>query len=269
MRTHLPLKYTWTDEQLAAAVAASATWRDVVRALGILTNPESVNRRIRKDAARLRLDTSHFKGTRTWDDAQLVRAVADAKSWDDVYTALGLHTPRKETRVRVASYAMRLGLELMHLDARPSVATAVQTWQVDPMRLRDCAASLAAAWFKIRGCIVSQPEEGATYDLLADSPQEGIVRVQVKTSIHKPDAGKAVIVGRRPYSARNLAPLMPYDPKSIDYFFIVDGGYNMYLIPSRVIAGRVAILLRTYQEYIVGNAGGLLGAEGLALDAAA
>ena len=41
---------------------------------------------------------------------------------------------------------------------------------------------------------------------------------------------------------------MPYDPDVIDYFFIVDGDYDMYLIPSRVIAGRVAILLRTYTK---------------------
>jgi len=43
-------------------------------------------------------------------------------------------------------------------------------------------------------------------------------------------------------------------------FFIVDGDMTMYLIPSRAIAGRVRILLRTYQKYIVGNASGLLGA---------
>ena len=54
---------------------------------------------------------------------------------------------------------------------------------------------------------------------------------------------------------------MPYDPNAIDYFFIVDGDYNMYLIPSRVIAGRVVLVLRTYAAYIVGNAAGLLGAS--------
>ena len=33
----------------------------------------------------------------------------------------------------------------------------------------------------------------------------------------------------------------------------------MYLIPSRAIAGRVRILLRTYRKYIVGSGRGLLG----------
>ena len=51
---------------------------------------------------------------------------------------------------------------------------------------------------------------------------------------------------------------VPYDPELIDWFFIVDGDLAIYLIPSRVIAGRVAILLRTYTKYIVGNAAGLM-----------
>jgi hypothetical protein len=54
---------------------------------------------------------------------------------------------------------------------------------------------------------------------------------------------------------------MPYDPDVIDYFFIVDGDYDMYLIPSRIVAGRVAIQLRTYRKYLVGNASALLGAD--------
>lgn len=270
MRTHLPPKYAWTDDQIMDAVRTSACWRDVVRALGIPTNSEGVIRRIKRDAARLDLDVSHFKGTRTWDDPQLRRAVASAHSWDDVFAALGLQTPRKETRVRVAGHALRLGLDVQHLDPKANRLYSGPAWQVDAMRLRDCAAPLAAAWFRLRGCVVSIPEEGAVYDLLADSPAHGILRIQVKSSIHKPDAAKSVTVGHRPYAAGNLAPLMPYDPKVIDYFFIVDGDFNMYLIPSSVIAGRVAILLRTYKEHIVGNARGLLGpADGAAERASA
>jgi hypothetical protein len=61
---------------------------------------------------------------------------------------------------------------------------------------------------------------------------------------------------------------MPYDPRVIDYFFIVDGDGNMYLIPSRAIAGRVGLGLRTCRKYIVGNAGGLLADDALAERAA-
>jgi hypothetical protein len=38
----------------------------------------------------------------------------------------------------------------------------------------------------------------------------------------------------------------------------VDGELNIYLIPSSVIAGRVAISLRTYEKFIAGNALGLM-----------
>src|ERR1700744_1199232 len=98
MRTSTVPKYIWTNEQLADAVRASTCWRDVVRALGLTTTSESVMRRVRRHTAQLGLDISHFKGTRTWDDAQLKRAVADGRSWDDVFTALGLRTLTKGTR---------------------------------------------------------------------------------------------------------------------------------------------------------------------------
>jgi hypothetical protein len=58
-----------------------------------------------------------------------------------------------------------------------------------------------------------------------------------------------------PYSTGNNAPLVPYDPEIIELFFIVDGDLAIYLIPSRVIAGRVQILLRTYRVHC-GERGG-------------
>jgi hypothetical protein len=94
-------------------------------------------------------------------------------------------------------------------------------------------------------------------------------RVQVKTTTHYSKNGWMISVGRRPYSIRKDAPLIPYDPDVIDYFFIIDGDLNVYLIPSRVIAGRVSLLLRTYTKYIVGNASGLLGADARTVTVAA
>jgi hypothetical protein len=44
----------------------------------------------------------------------------------------------------------------------------------------------------------------------------------------------------------------------IDLFFILDGDLTMYVIPSRIIAGRVAILLHNYSEYVVGSAAFLM-----------
>jgi PD-(D/E)XK endonuclease len=123
--------------------------------------------------------------------------------------------------------------------------------------LRQAAESLAATWFMLCGRNVAFPVEPDTYDLLVDMP-DGLKRVQVKTTTFKSKDGWLVQIGRRPYSIGNNALLVPYDPEIIELFFIVDGDLAMYLIPSRVIAGRVQILLRTYKNYIVGNAAGLM-----------
>jgi hypothetical protein len=85
----------------------------------------------------------------------------------------------------------------------------------------------------------------------------GIKRVQVKTTTYNKD-GWAVSVGRRPYSVVNRGRLVPYDPDLVDFFFILDGDLAMYLVPSRVLAGRVMVLLRNYGEYVVGDIGSLM-----------
>jgi len=99
--------------------------------------------------------------------------------------------------------------------------------------------------------------EPAVYDLLVSMP-EGIKRVQVKTTTCFSKDGWTVVVGLRPYSVGNRERRVPYDPELIDWFFIMDGDLTIYVIPSRVIAGRVAILLHTYTKYMVGNAAGLM-----------
>jgi hypothetical protein len=122
---------------------------------------------------------------------------------------------------------------------------------------RTGATSIAASWFSLCGFTAAIPVEPTVYDLLAPMP-DGIKRIQVKTTTHFSRDGWMVVVGRRPYSVGNRGRLVPYDPELIDLFFIMDGDLTMYLIPSRVIAGREAILLRTYEKYIVGNAAGLM-----------
>jgi hypothetical protein len=97
--------------------------------------------------------------------------------------------------------------------------------------LRDAATSLAASWFTLCGFSVAIPIEPTVYDLLVVMP-EGIKRVQVKTTTCYSKDGWTVVVGRR--------------------------SLTIYIIPSRIIAGRVGILLHTYTKYIVGSAAGLM-----------
>lgn len=126
--------------------------------------------------------------------------------------------------------------------------------------IREAGAAIAAAWFLLRGCNTSIPIEPTHYDLLVSTPS-GIKRIQVKTTTFSGKDGWVVQVARRPYSAGNQARLAPYAPESLDFFFILDGDLNIYLIPSAVIAGRVAIVLRCYSAYIVGSAAGLTHVE--------
>jgi hypothetical protein len=251
------LERTWSDAQLTDAVAGSSNWRNVMRILGLNANSAGAIRIVRRDVERLGLDTSHFRGKRIWSDSQLRRAVMDSLSWDELLSTLGLAPGSGDGRIRVKAHAMRLELDLSHLENLAGNSVGAAEAKPDLRYLRDAATSLAAAWFSLCGSSVAIPAEPAVYDLLVVMP-EGIKRVQVKTTTCYCKDGWTVVVGRRPYSIGNRERRIPYDPESIDWFFIVDGDLTIYLIPSRVIAGRVAILLHTYINYIVGSVAGLM-----------
>lgn len=166
----------------------------------------------------------------------------------------------------IKSHAVRLGLETSHLsrlshDGRQPSESPAQAaeLQAELKFLRRAAGTLAATWFMLRGCAVSFPAEPTVYDLLADTPQ-GIMRVQVKTTTSNTKNGWQVGVGHHPDThSKKKGYVLAYSPDEIDLFFVVDGDMTIYLIPSKAIAGRVGILVRTYRKYIVGNARGLLG----------
>jgi hypothetical protein len=108
---------SWTDVELKDAVAAAANWRDVMRALGLHANSAGAIRIVKRHVVSLGLDTSHFRGKRSWSDAQLRRAVIDAQSWDELLLTLGLAPHSGDGRVRVKAHAMRLRLDLRHLES--------------------------------------------------------------------------------------------------------------------------------------------------------
>ncbi|MDR0342919.1 MAG: hypothetical protein LBI49_07305 [Nocardiopsaceae bacterium] len=256
--THL--KRRWSDTELAAAVARSRSWRGVMRELGIPVTSSRAITAAKQDLARLRIGTSHFTGQRTWSDPQLKRAFAYAQSWGELLVALGLDPHSGDARGRVRGHAMRLGLDLSKVDVPGPGGNVDIRRKPDRKNLRDAGTSLAATWFLFRGYNVAYPIEPTAYDLLV-AMEDGIKRVQVKTTTFCGKDGWRIQVGHRPYSPGNRTPRIPYDPTVIDLFFIVDGDLTMYLIPISVIGGRVIILLRTYTNYIVGNVAGLAGAS--------
>ena len=215
-----------------------------MRELDLCVTSAGAIRGVKRRVSRLSLDTSHFTGQRRWSDAQLRRAVAGAYSWSELFSELGLAHDSVDDRTRVKAYATRLGLDLSRLYGSSIDEVAPPVFRPDIKHLREAGTAIATMWFLLCGYNASIPIEPALYDLLVAMP-DGIKRVQVKTTTFNKH-GWLVRVGRRSYSVGNRAPLVPYDPDLIDLFFILDGDLTMYVIPSRVIAGRVAILLNNY-----------------------
>jgi hypothetical protein len=252
-----PKERSWSDTDLTNAVAVSRSWRGVMLNLGLCVTSAGSIRVVKRRVALLGLDTSHFTGQRKWSDVALRRAATQAQSWNELFSAIGVKSNSGDERTRVKAHAIRLGLDLSHLAGQPRETCSPPIPKPALKNLREAATSLGAAWFSLCGFKTAIPIEPAVYDLLVSMP-DGIKRIQVKTTTYNSKSGWLIQVGRRPYSIGNNARLVPYDPELIDLFFIVDGDLSLYLIPSKVIAGRVGILLRTYTKYIVGNAAGLM-----------
>jgi hypothetical protein len=86
-----------------------------MRQLGLNPANGGTTRTIRRHAAWLGLDTSHFRGNRSWSDAVLRQAVTEGRTWDEVLTTLGLKAQVGGGRALVKAHALRLGLDVTHL----------------------------------------------------------------------------------------------------------------------------------------------------------
>ena len=249
---------SWTDDQLREAVRTSRSWRAVARTLGLKGTSSGVIRTIKKHADRLDLDASHFTGQRCWSDDQLREAVQSATTWSGVARRLGMHDGTSPGLAK--AHSVRLRLDTSHLEpaAEPPKDPDVYGREVRPEALRRAATAIASAWFMLRSMPVAVPVEPEVYDLLVTMPQ-GIRRVQVKTSTFKTATGSwEVGIGHRPYTLDKLAGKVPYDPDSLDYFFIVDGDGRLFLIPVSAVVGRLRIWIDSYLQYRVGDASSLM-----------
>jgi hypothetical protein len=243
---------------LTEAIAKQRSWHGVMRTLGFAPTSTNSLRAVKKRAQELRLDASHFTGQRRWTDMQLRDAALRAASWADILRILDL-SDNSESRKVVKAHSLRLGLDIAHLQTAvvDEPGDDAFTTGAERSMLRVAAPSIATAWFMLRGMSVAAPVEPEVYDLLV-TMADGIQRVQVKSTTRRTRSGTwSVEVGRRPYVLDKSAAKAPYDPDSLDYFFIVDGLGRLFLIPSRVLAGRVAITIDSYAPYCVGDASSL------------
>lgn len=137
---------------------------------------------------------------------------------------------------------MRLGLDTAHLN--PPRTPQPPALMVRPQRanLSRAGALMAAAWFELCGQAVSWPLEPCRYDLLIWN-NAAAHRVQVKTTTVKQGGAWTAWISN---SGTGRAT---YDPDDIDYFFVIDGDFNYYLIPVAAVGGLMAIRLGAYSQY--------------------
>lgn len=231
---------SYDDDQLAAAIAASRSWRGVMRALGLPATSTGRLRTARVRAERLALDHSHFTGQRRWSEQRLAEAVASASSWRDVARTLGLSTAASTTQLR--AHATRLGLPIAHLtaDSLPDLPGPLPVPELD--NLPRAGALLAAAWFQLAGREVSWPLEPSAYDLVVGRHRD-LRKIQVKTTrVRAGSTWKVSLTSGRRDS-------LTYAPEEVDDFFIIDGDMRFYLVPFAVVGGLKAVHVARYDRY--------------------
>ncbi|GAA2566568.1 HNH endonuclease [Pseudonocardia hydrocarbonoxydans] len=114
----MPRPRSWTDDQLAAAVAASRTLSEVHVRLGLRAGRYDS---MRAHIARLGLDATHLptaapgspRKRLSWTDDDLARAVADSVSVSEVCRRLGYRPSGGMHRLMVG-HIRRLGLDISH-----------------------------------------------------------------------------------------------------------------------------------------------------------
>lgn len=186
---------------------------------------------------------------RTYTDDQLRDAVASSTNWAQVMRAIGKTYVRS---VDVEKVAVRMGLDTSHFAPKRRNFVPVPGTELPfsnpPKPGGQSGLSIAARWFLDRGYIVSVPLEPTVYDLVVES-DDGLKRVQVKTTRCARSSGRYVVSLSRnvydatlPYGANGPRKRVPYEPGSVDYFFIVAPN-TMYLMPFSVTSGYTQLVL--------------------------
>ena len=123
-----------TEAQLRAAVAASRSWRGVLRHLG--KNATTYNAKLRSACNELDIDYSHFVSVLA-TDAKLRDVITTSATWPEALARLGYARPSGNARATVRRHCLRLVFSTQHLvlntePAGPQIGggTCVRTWVV-------------------------------------------------------------------------------------------------------------------------------------------
>jgi hypothetical protein len=251
-----------TEEHLRAVVAASRSWRGVLRALELRSS--SFGPKLRNACNELDIDYGHFRSILA-TDARLREVITTSSDWPTALAKLGYAKASGTARATVRKHCSRLGLDTGHLTPAtpPRTGTSlIFDLMPKPEHLRHAGPYLVLFAFNAAGIPAALAPEGAAYDLVADFGAEGLKRVQVKTGTGREAGSWKCMLSRSEYDRNGHGGHRRaiYSAEDIDYFACVDGDLQLYLIPVEVVEGRASIQLRKYQGYRVT---GLYGAPSL------
>jgi len=157
----MPNQRSWSDDQLRAAVAASTTYTDVLRKLGLSLRGRNHDR-IQDHIERLDLDTSHFSfSPRPFTDDQLRAVVPSCTSLIMVVEVLGLERTNTNAK-RVQRRIGILGITTQHFLRRPHAGRRPARWSDDDLRRAVASAYGYAAVLRALGLVAA----GGNYDVL-------------------------------------------------------------------------------------------------------
>ena len=116
----MPRSPSWSEDQLACAVAASRSYGEVSRRLGLRAGGGTYAT-LRRHVTRLGIDDSHLprrqngrvRAVRSWTDDDLRRVVGDSRSVTEVQRRLGFR-PSGGMHRAMAGHLRRLGLDTTH-----------------------------------------------------------------------------------------------------------------------------------------------------------
>jgi hypothetical protein len=119
----MPRPRSWTDDDLAAAVAQSRSLAEVMRRLGLKPGRYDL---LRRHIRRLEIDASHLKMDPTasnrrgdWTEADLATAVAESVSYSEVIRRLG-YAPNGGTHRWIQGHIRAQGLSTEHFTGQSS-----------------------------------------------------------------------------------------------------------------------------------------------------
>lgn len=168
-------------------------------------------------------------------------AIQQAESWSDVAARLEIS---EKQAASLPGHAARLEIATSHLVDSPAQNRDQRGVRPSLSNLDRAGSLIAASWYTLSGYEVSWPLELARYDLVVFN-EAGARRIQVKTTTTK--AGDSWKV----YISMSGSVRRTYGPEEIDDFFVIDGDFQLYVIPIAKVGGLQAIHLNRYQEFIV------------------